>query len=266
MSRNPARVLRAPHGAAHRGAGRVFDILEFLAVSRDGFTLAELSRRLRVPKSSLLALLRTFVDRRYLEQQAGSAYRLGPRAAELGLRPATEPQLPAAAGPVLRALAEQSGESAFLGVLTPDPPEVVYIDKVESRQGLRYTADLGERRPLYCSAPGLAVFAFLPPPERARVLASLKLRPFTPATLTDRDRLRARLDEIRRTGVVVNVDEFIMGASGIAVPVFDRQGAARAACTVIGPTRRLLAQREALVRAVRAAGETISRSLGFPPA
>jgi hypothetical protein len=44
----------------------VREVLELLAETRDGLTLATLSRRLPVPKSSLLALLRTFVDRRYL--------------------------------------------------------------------------------------------------------------------------------------------------------------------------------------------------------
>ena len=263
LSRNPARS-RAPQPPAHRGAGRVFDILEFLADARDGFTLATLSRRLRVPKSSLLALLRTFVERGYLEQEPGGAYRRGRRAAEIGLRPALERQLPAIARPLLLDLAERSGESAFLGVLVRDPPEIVYVDKVESRERLRYTADLGERRPLYCSAPGLAVFAFLPAPERARILGSLALRPFTEATLTDRAQLRARLDEIRRAGVAVNVDEFVMGASGVAAPILDRDGTPRAACTVIGPTGRMLAQRDMLMRIVRAAAHKLSRDLGHP--
>ena len=110
----------------------------------EDFTLAELSRRLRVPKSSLLALLRTFVERHYLEFEAGG-YRLGPRAGQLGLRAAPERELSAAASPVLRELAERTGESAFLGVLASEAREVVYVDKVESRQRLRYTAELGER-------------------------------------------------------------------------------------------------------------------------
>jgi DNA-binding IclR family transcriptional regulator len=158
----------------------VLDVLEFLAEARDGFTLATLSRRLRVPKSSLLALLRTFVERRYLEQpEPGGAYRLGSRAAQLGLRPAPERELPEAAAPALRELAERTGESVFLGVLAPHSREVVYIHRVESRERLRYTAELGERRPLHCSAPGLAILALLPDTERARLTATLPLRPYT---------------------------------------------------------------------------------------
>ena len=147
-------------------------------------------------------------------------------------------------------------------MLTSQPPEVVYVDKVESRQSIRYSAELGERRPLYCTAPGLAVFAFMPAAERKRLLTSLKLVAFTDTTVTSRDAIRLRLDEIRRTGVVVNVEEFMAGASGIAAPILDAQGVAVGACTVIGPTARLLTQEKELVRHVRAAGEAISRALG----
>ena len=163
-------------------------------------------------------------------------------------------------------MSRNSSPTTALGVLTASPPEVVYVDKVESRQRIRYTASLGERRPLYCTAPGLAVFAFLPTAEKRRLLESLDLVPFTEATITDREVLRARLDEIRSAGVAVNIDEFIAGAGGVAAPIFDAHGAPVAACTVIGPTPRLVAQRDALVRWVKAGGDAISRSLGFPAA
>jgi IclR family acetate operon transcriptional repressor len=91
------------------------------------------------------------------------------------------------------------------------------------------------------------------------------LTAFTDATVTDRKVLRARLAEIRQAGVVINVDEFIAGASGIAAPILDREGVPVAACTVIGPTARLLAQKDALSRWVKAAAAAVSRALGGKP-
>lgn len=248
---------------SHRGASRALDILEFLTENPEGFTLSELSRRLGVPKSSLLALLRTFTERGYLEHEPTGLYHLGPRALELGLRPPYRRELPALAGPALVALAEKSGESVFLGVVAHTPPEVVYVDKVESRHRIRYSAELGERRPLYCTAPGLAIFAFLPQAERDRLLDTLDLTPHTERTVTDRRALRARLDAVRRAGVAVAVDEFIAGAASVAAPVFDRQGSPVATCSVIGPTPRIVARRDELSAAVRAAADAISRRLGF---
>src|SRR5262245_49876962 len=60
---DPSREARPATGAAHRAAGRVVDILELLATTRDGFALKDLSRRLSTPKSSLLPLLRTLTAR-----------------------------------------------------------------------------------------------------------------------------------------------------------------------------------------------------------
>lgn len=261
-----SRSTVVTRGSAHRGTTRVLRVLEFLARNTEGFTLAGLSRGLHIPKSSLLAILRAFADHGYLEHQANGAYSLGPKAVELGIRSPSSRELPAAAGPVLLDLMQKSGETAFLGVLAHDTPEVVYIDKVESRQQIRYSASLGERRPLYCTAPGLAVFAFLPAAERERLLASLRLVPLTKRTVTDRDAIRARLDEVRRTGVAVSIDGFIAGASGIAAPIFDRHGRPVATCTVVGPTPRLVAQKDRLVEWVKAAGEAVTRSLGYQAA
>ncbi len=261
-SRPRPRSEETPERLVHRGASRVLKILEFLAQNSDGFTLTELSRTLGVPKSSLLALLRTFAHHGYLEHQSSGVYRLGPKAVEIGFRSPSERELPALAGPVLLDLMEKSGETVFLGVLAHDPPEIVYIDKVESRQRIRYSASLGERRPLYCTAPGLAVFAFIPNAERNHLLESMNLLPLTERTITDREALLARLDDVRKTGVAISIEGFLVGASAIAAPIFNRHGRAVAACTVVGPTQRLLAQKDRLAEWVRAAGDAVTRSLG----
>ena len=271
VTKNRREKAPAPaERSAHRAAKRVLDILEFLPRAMDGFTLTQLSLTLHVPKSSLLALLTTLTDRGYLEHHGG-IYRCGPKAMEIGLAAPYQPDLARVTGPALHALAEQTGETVFLGVLVRtgaegrDVPEVVYVDKVESRQRIRYTASLGERRPLHCTAPGLAIFAFLPEPERARLLDTLALPAFTERTVTDRRLLRHRLDDVRRTGVAINIDGFIAGASGIAAPIFDRQGAPVATCVVVGPTSRLIAHKDDVGRLVRAAAEAASRKLGFQP-
>ncbi len=268
-ARTPGGRARSSHAGAsrphpaHRGAGRVLDILEFLAESPEGFTLALLSRRLHVPKTSMLALLRTFVARGYLEHQPTGVYRLGRRALDIGLRAPFRDELPTLAAPSLRELAEKTGESVFLGVFVRNPPEVVYVDKVESRQRIRYTAELGERRPLHCTAPGLAILAFLPDADRDTLLETLGLEPFTELTVTGRDRLRARLRDVRRAGVAMTMDEFMTGAAGIAAPVFDRAGEPVATCTVIGPTARLASRKDEIAEWAKAAGEAVSLRLGW---
>ena len=56
-----------PTSGAHRAAGRILDVLEHLAQGGQTLTLADLSHRLGVPKSSMLPLLRTLVARGCLD-------------------------------------------------------------------------------------------------------------------------------------------------------------------------------------------------------
>ena len=116
-------AIRERHGAAtgaHRAAGRVMDILELVVRTREGLALRELSAQLEAPKSSLLPLLRTLTARGYLEQGALGAYRLGPKAFELGMASPAHRAWPEIARPALRELMQRTGETVFLGALGGD--------------------------------------------------------------------------------------------------------------------------------------------------
>ena len=260
--RAPSRGNSAPHAAVHRAASRVADILELMAASQEALCLKDLSLKLEAPKSSLLPLLRTLTARGYLEQARAGEYRLGAKVLELGTGSLTQRELPDVARPVLVELMRRTGESVFLGTLASDGAGAVYIDKVESDQLIRYSAGLGARRPLHATAIGKAVLAFQPPERREEILRSLKLVRRTERTVATLPALRASLEEIRRSGVSINIGEFVPDASGIAAPIFDRDGRVVAACTIGGPTTRIRARLGRLAAEVKTAAHTISRLLG----
>jgi DNA-binding IclR family transcriptional regulator len=249
-------------GARHRATDRVIDILELAAESRAGLALKDVSRRVETPKSSLLPLLRTLTARGYLEQSQAGQYRLGPRAAELGARSGDRRDLVEAARPALEELMRRTGETVFLATLTGEGTAIVYVDKVESEQIIRYSSGVGDRRPLHATASGKALLAFLPAARRAEILESLELVRYTERTLATLPDLRASLDAVRRAGVCVNIEEIVRGACGIAAPIFDHRGAARAACAIGGPTDRVRPRLRELAAAVKATAASISRRLG----
>jgi len=256
-----SRAAGAAAGA-HRAAGRVVDVLELVVRTRDGLALRELSAQLEVPKSSLLPLLRTLAARGYLEQGPLGEYRLGGRALELGLGSPGHRALPELARPVLRALMHRTGETVFLGALGGDGTAVVFVDKVESEQVIRYAAGVGDRRALHATSSGKVILAFLPGPEREKILRALPLKRYTDRTVTSLPALRAALEEVRQKGVCVNLDELAVGAAGIAAPVFDRGGRVAAACAIGGPTARVRPRLRRLAAEVKAAARAISTLLG----
>jgi DNA-binding IclR family transcriptional regulator len=266
-------AVRERHGVAagaHRAAGRVVDILELVVRTHEGLPLRELSAQLEAPKSSLLPLLRTLTARGYLEQGALGAYRLGPKAFELGMASPAHRAWPEIARPALRELMQRTGETVFLGSLGGDGTVVVFVDKVESEQVIRYTAGVGDRRALHATSSGKVILAFLPAPERERILRALPLKRYTDRTVTSLPALRAALAEVRQTGVCVNLDELAVGAAGIAAPIFDRDGHVAGACAIGGPTDRVRPRLKPLAAEVKATARAISALLGHridpPPA
>jgi DNA-binding IclR family transcriptional regulator len=250
------------NGARHRATDRVIDILELTAASRNGLPLKDLSLRVETPKSSLLPLLRTLSARGYLEQGRAGEYRLGPRALELAVRSPGHRDFVETARPALDALMRRTGESAFLTTLAADAAAVVFIDVVESEQLIRYTVNVGQRSPLHATANGKAILAVLPAGERDEILRTLPLKRYTDRTLTSLPALRAALDEIRATGLSVSLDEIVRGASGIAAPVYDRDGGVVGACAVGGPTDRMKPRMRQLAAGVKATARSISMLLG----
>jgi DNA-binding IclR family transcriptional regulator len=253
------------HSIGHRAANRVVDILELLAASRDGMALREVSAQLEAPKSSLLPLLRALTARGYLEQARTGEYRLGPQALELGAASAARLELADLSRPALAELMRRTGETVFLGTLAADGVSVVYIDKVESDQIIRYSAGVGDRRPLHATSTGKAILAFLPAEQREALLDTLPLARHTDRTVTSLAALRGSLEETRRTGVCVSLDEMVRGASGVAAPIFDRHGRVAGACTIGGPTDRVRPRLRQLAAEVKETARRISSLLGHRP-
>ena len=259
------RAARAGTDGGHRAANRVVDILELLAISRDGLALREVSARLRAPKSSLLPLLRALTARGYLAQGRALEYRLGPGVLDLGAAAPAHRDLVEVARPAVVDLMRRTGETVFLGTLCSDRASIVYVDKVESDHVIRYAGGVGDRRPLHATSSGKVILAFLSPDEREQVLKSLSLARHTERTVTSLPALRAALEEIRRAGFCVTTDELVPGASGIAAPVFDRYGRVAGACSIGGPTDRVGPRTRTLAIEVTATARTLSAGLGHRP-
>jgi IclR family acetate operon transcriptional repressor len=156
----------------------------------------------------------------------------------------------------------RTGETVFLGTLSSDHASIVYVDKVESDHIIQYAGGVGDRRPLHATSIGKAILAFMPAGERDAILKALSLSRHTERTVTSLPALRASLEEVRKTGVCVTIDELVPGASGIAAPVFDRHGRVAGACAVGGPTDRVRPRLRALATDVKATARALSARLG----
>lgn len=236
---------------------RTLHILEMLCRAAVPPTVAQLAARLKVPKTTMIRMLRIMLDEGWVVRMpATGGFVTGPRAHALGLYTLKSTPLVQDCLAVLRDLARQMDETCNLTAL--DGNDVLYVARVESPHPLGVHFDHGARVPVYCTASGKLFLSRMPRPERHRVLANLHLRRHTPNTLVDPARLAEYLDQSRSRQVGIDNEEFIRGMVAIAVPVVDDQDAMVAAVACHGPTARItLDSLMANLHRLQAAAETV---------
>ncbi len=247
-----------------RSVRRAIRILEAF---REGssHTVTELSRTLKLPKSSVYELVSTLAAEGLVtKEDATSRYRLGLRLVELARAANHDLEVRQVARPLIEKLRDEFNETVQLTVL--DGEEILYVDGCESSRQLRTFFQPGDRAPLYCTALGKAILANLPPRQRERYLRRRGLKAFTAGTLTDPTALRRELDRTTARGYSVDDMEHEEDVRCVGAPIRDREGRAFASVSVSGPAHRLKPGRDReIARRVMAAAEEISRRLGYRP-
>ncbi len=224
-----------------RTLARGLTLLTALGEPQEGATVSGLAEATGLDRAVLYRLLDTLAAEGFVTRDPDTRrYRLGLSMLELGVRAAQGLEVRRLAGPPLRALSEETNETACLAVRDRD--DLVVVEVIEP--GDRFVSvnyRIGFRHPLGVSAHGKALMAFLP--EGAREPA---------------------LQQVRQRGVAYTRDELEPGASGVAAPVFDHTGRAVAAVGIVAPTARLPEPEAVALRVLRSARE-ISERLGWRP-
>jgi DNA-binding IclR family transcriptional regulator len=246
-------------GAVRRALG-ILEALVEPSSSGESVSLAELARVTGLNKATLLRLAEPLQDAGLVSRDGRGHFALGVGALRLGEAYLAGVDLRRTARPVLEELVAESGETAHLVVF--DEPYVVYVDKVDSPSTVRMHSRVGGRMPLYCTAAGKAMLAWLPGDVVDRVLA-LPTPSRTEHTLTSPAAVREDLAVIRQRGWSMDDVENEPDIRCVGAAIFDRSGAVVAACSLSGPDQRITPSRALeLGPRVRAAADAIGRRLG----
>ncbi len=238
---------------------RGFRVVERLALVSSA-SLEELSKSARLAKPTTYRFLMTLRDLGYVRKDDDRWF-LTMKLFSVGSKALDHIELPKVARPVAERLSADLGETVHMGVL--DEGEALYVLKIESKYTIRMYSRVGKKIPLYCTAIGKILLADLGEGERAAAMADMKLVPFTPHTIRDREALERELERVRTQGFAVDAEEHEEGVACIAAPIRDHQGRAVAAMSVSWPTFRFDEARRTEYRdRIRAAAAEISAVLG----
>ncbi len=243
---------------------RVIQILEALCASPGPMGLAQISRALNAPKSSIAALLRGLAEADFVIVSEGT-YRLGPSAFGLGsalLEARRRLHSSDLVREGMRRLAERSGETVLFAVRDGSGDTMTYVDVIESRNTVRFAVSVGDRRPLYCTSGGRVLLAAMPDADLAGYFDRLEPTQLTSSTEVGKQRITELVAAAREGGAAQTVDQAADGVAGTAAVIRDAAGEAIGALIVAAPSSRFKDRAADLLRMVRDEATLVSRSLG----
>jgi DNA-binding IclR family transcriptional regulator len=206
-----------------KSADRTLDIFELFAAEPQALTIAEISGRLGVARSSTHGLVHTLAARGYLVQDGGGRFQLGARLIQLGLNVVDRLELRSAARGTLERLVAATHDTALLVV--PDHGDLLFVDKVLSdARDVRTDPRVSSRRPLHCTSLGKALLATLDDTSVIKAVQAVGLARATEYSITGKEELLADIADTRARGYSIDEQEALPGVFCVGAPVRDHTG------------------------------------------
>jgi DNA-binding IclR family transcriptional regulator len=218
----PQEIARSPRPADSyqlQSLDRALAVLEFLGESDIPLSLAEICRAMSLHKSTAHRALMVLERGMLLERTPDNRFRLGLKLYALGNRAVEQMDLRTQVRPFFRRLSTRLGETVHLGIL--QKTSVVYLDKAGPGTRVCSGSKTGSSNPVYCTAMGKAMLAWLPPAAVDELIDQINFVRLTSKTICSREELMLSLERIRRRGYSIDDEEVEAGVRCIGAPIFD---------------------------------------------
>jgi DNA-binding IclR family transcriptional regulator len=219
-----------------RTADRTIQLFEAFADRGEPMTLSELARLLKIPTSTCFGLMRTLQARGYLYEVGGrrtfyptSRWLVKARAIERNDPIQDQMQ------PYLDKLRNATGETVVLSKLLGE--QVLYLSVTDGSHAVRYTANVGDLKPLNTTSSGKALLSAVPGPERILLLSRTRTASGTRLSAAQRAQLSQEIDAMAKRGWFVGRGENVIDVMGVAAPVY--VGGDSLAVGIAGPMSRM---------------------------
>lgn len=235
-------------------------VLKVLARHEGSLTMSELADQLDIPRTTALRILRTFEVEGFVQRDQAQ-YRLGSGMIHVGLKALAGVNIRTIAVPVLKDLAEQTGETAHLAVLADD--RSLILEVCDSPHPLHIASRPGSLAWLHASATGKVLMAHRLKGRIAEVFQDGPPPQLTPRTMTGVEEMEAEVERTLERGFGLDNEEYFEGARCLAAPVRNARQEVIAAVGITGATTRFTMDRlDEFAGYVKDAAQRISEQLG----
>jgi DNA-binding IclR family transcriptional regulator len=238
-------------------------LLHLFSESPRGLTAKQVASLSRLPVSTVHRFLVNLVRSGFLNCGGDGVYHLGIACFAIGQAALGQLDIRRLSLPYLQELNHQTRETIHLTVR--HGLAAVYVEKLDSPEQLRIHSRIGAGVPLYCTAVGKIMLAYMPKDEQEAVLRQLELKRLTPNTVGSPQELQTELYRVRKNGYACDMEEHELHIRCIAAPIWDHTGSVSASLSLTAPMVRMPVSRlRQLAPLVQDAGLRISIELGYP--
>jgi DNA-binding IclR family transcriptional regulator len=208
-------------------------ILEIFSPQQTNLSLSQLSRILKIPKSTLLNMIRTLEDAGYLYKAKNSQnYRLGFKLMELSYNARVSLSIVQYALPFMEELQSQIGEIIYL--TTHINGRVLYLECIyPAKKAVTYSTN-GKTLPMHCTGCGKAMLAFMSDADVEKIIKQWGLPRITANTITDARELKKALAKYRKLGYAIDNGEEGHNVRCIGMPICSSGGFVAGALSISG--------------------------------
>ncbi|WP_180994406.1 IclR family transcriptional regulator [Bacillus sp. Marseille-P3661] len=244
-----------------RSIDRAIDILQAFSIEDPSLSIDRIVKKTKIPNSTVYRILCT-LERRGLVQfdESSATYKPGLRLMEFGVLLSSVLDIRKEAEEILIDLHLKTNQTILMAIKEGD--ELLHIYKKENYQGLKVSTTVGQRRPYNFGAMGPVLLAFQPEEEIERIL-KIPIPRYTPNTITDINKIRERLNQIKNDKFYISSNETNLGVTGIGAPVFGMGGEIEATIGIVGPQIQVDDKLEEFTALILDAAKQISAKIGF---
>ena len=237
-------------------------LLHLFSEAPRGLTAKQVASLSRLPVSTVHRFLANLVTAGFLNRDGEGTHSLGIACFSIGQAALGQLDIRRLSLPYLRELNQQTRETIHLTVR--HGLSAVYVEKLDSPEPLRIHSRIGAAVPLYCTAVGKVMLAYMPEDEQQRILPDLNLQRQTSNSVGSLQELKTELYRVRKNGYACDLEENERHIRCVAAPIWDHTGSVQSSLSITAPTVRMpVARLRQLAPMIQRAGLQVSAELGY---
>ena len=237
-------------------------LLHLFSEAPRGLTAKQVASLSRLPVSTVHRFLANLVTAGFLNRDGEGTHSLGIACFSIGQAAVGQLDIRRLSLPYLRELNQQTRETIHLTVR--HGLSAVYVEKLDSPEPLRIHSRIGAAVPLYCTAVGKVMLAYMPEDEQQRILPDLNLQRQTSNSVGNLQELKTELYRVRKNGYACDLEENERYIRCVAAPIWDHTGSVQSSLSITAPTVRMpVARLRQLAPMIQRAGLQVSAELGY---